>query len=624
MGKVLDNPPVLLSGTVKDKYTGGVAFDGTNYLVAFADDASLGQGLYAVRVSATGTLLDVLPILIPDPLSFSVVPQVAFDGTNYFVVWEHSSFSAAGDIYGARISPAGVVLDATPIQVSVQPADQWSPTLSFSGGQYLVAWADARGNSSGLGIDVYATRVTPAGTVLDPDGFAVVSLPGWQVPSAIASDGTNFLVAWSGEGNQSDVYAARVNAGGQVLDAGGIPVCVIPQSTQINPMISWDGTNYLLAWTDDRSGKNEIYGARVAPTGTVLEPNGTLLYSGATDALSPVLAFDGKNHVMVFQSQNGGQSDLLGMRISPANVPVDAAPFVVANAPTNEGAVGLATGAAGQLLVTYNRNDPSTNSQRPMARLIGPDPLGASCALDVDCASGYCVDGVCCDTACGGGSADCQACSKAAGAPADGTCAPLTGASCDDGNGCTKTDTCQAGACKGANPVVCDDPGPCQAAMCDPATGACSATPLADGSACPGGVCQGGMCMPSGSSSGSTGSGGGSGGGGGNGGGSGSGSGSGGGSEGGGGSGTGGAGGSGNGGAGGTGGGTGSGGHGGETGSGGNAGGASASGSGGSGTLEGGGCGCRTASGEGEPAPYTLALGLGMMAAAARRRRRSR
>ncbi|MEO7730647.1 MAG: FG-GAP repeat protein, partial [Kofleriaceae bacterium] len=50
---------------------------------------------------------------------------------------------------------------------------------------------------------------------------------------------------------------------------------------------------------------------------------------------------------------------------------------------------------------------------------------GGACATNAECSSGFCTDGVCCNTACGGGDAgDCQACSVAAGAAVDGTCAP--------------------------------------------------------------------------------------------------------------------------------------------------------------------------------------------------------
>ena len=57
-----------------------------------------------------------------------------------------------------------------------------------------------------------------------------------------------------------------------------------------------------------------------------------------------------------------------------------------------------------------------------------------------------------------------------------GTCAVTTGGSCNDGNACTQTDTCQAGVCTGANPVdlrrASDQ---CHVAgTCNPATGACS------------------------------------------------------------------------------------------------------------------------------------------------------
>src|SRR5438128_2562354 len=62
--------------------------------------------------------------------------------------------------------------------------------------------------------------------------------------------------------------------------------------------------------------------------------------------------------------------------------------------------------------------------------------------------------------------------------PATGACsnpAKPDGAACNDGNACTRTDSCQAGACTGTNPVTCTAADQCHdAGTCNPATGACS------------------------------------------------------------------------------------------------------------------------------------------------------
>jgi MYXO-CTERM domain-containing protein len=126
---------------------------------------------------------------------------------------------------------------------------------------------------------------------------------------------------------------------------------------------------------------------------------------------------------------------------------------------------------------------------------------GTPCNVPADCTSGFCVNGVCCTTACKGG--PCTACSVSAGAAVDGTCSLLTGPACDDGNACSKTDVCQAGVCVGTNPVVCPMPDQCHVAgVCDPMTGTCSnptkpnGTACSDGNACTqGDTCQSGACV---------------------------------------------------------------------------------------------------------------------------------
>jgi len=102
---------------------------------------------------------------------------------------------------------------------------------------------------------------------------------------------------------------------------------------------------------------------------------------------------------------------------------------------------------------------------------------GDVCAAGDICGSGFCVDGVCCDSACGNGDpTDCQACSIAAGAMVDGECAPLAmGTECRTSSG------------------PCDTAETCDGTMQCPAD-----TNAPDGTACPEGTCTNGVCMNTG------------------------------------------------------------------------------------------------------------------------------
>src|SRR5947208_2877250 len=133
-------------------------------------------------------------------------------------------------------------------------------------------------------------------------------------------------------------------------------------------------------------------------------------------------------------------------------------------------------------------------------------PAGSACNDDNACTpSDTCQNGVCT----GGNPVVCPAPDQCHDA---GTCNPTTGtcsnpvkpngSACNDDNACTRTDTCQSGACTGRNPVVCPAPDQCHdAGTCNPATGTCSNPVKPDGTACNDGnactqtdTCQMGAC----------------------------------------------------------------------------------------------------------------------------------
>jgi hypothetical protein len=106
-------------------------------------------------------------------------------------------------------------------------------------------------------------------------------------------------------------------------------------------------------------------------------------------------------------------------------------------------------------------------------------PVGASCNKDSECKGGHCVDGVCCESACGDA---CSACSQARTGRSDGTCArarDMEGKAC--GKACSSVATMPAvvekvcsptGACvvPSSGPKVlsnCHDTNPCVVAFCD-------------------------------------------------------------------------------------------------------------------------------------------------------------
>ncbi|MGE0327883.1 MAG: Kelch repeat-containing protein, partial [Polyangiaceae bacterium] len=78
---------------------------------------------------------------------------------------------------------------------------------------------------------------------------------------------------------------------------------------------------------------------------------------------------------------------------------------------------------------------------------------GSACTTGQECESNFCVDGVCCDSACNG---QCEACNVA---PNLGACVPVNGAPVGTRTQCNTSDTDCAGSCDGVDRAACSYPG---------------------------------------------------------------------------------------------------------------------------------------------------------------------
>jgi len=316
---LLDTIPVYEPATDMQWYS-SVAYGGGNYLVVWQDWRSdYPNYIYCARVRPDGDILDPAGVVIASTLEQDNSTAVAFDGANFLVVWEDARGNSAMDIYGARVSPGGAVLDPGGFPVSISQENQFNPAVAFRSPNFLVVWDDWRGSTRG-------TRVTRAGVVLDPDGIAISTLSSSLCNPRIATDGTNFLVVWE---RQADgyIFGTRVRPDGVVLDSNGIRISFEEEREQ-HQAVAFDGTNYFVVWYGwtDRDG-HDMRGARITPGGVVLDTAGIAISSSLSWDEPPAIAFGDTTFMVVWRAYG---HHVLCARVTRAGIVLDSNGITIA------------------------------------------------------------------------------------------------------------------------------------------------------------------------------------------------------------------------------------------------------------------------------------------------------
>ncbi|MDT7777884.1 MAG: hypothetical protein QOC99_396, partial [Acidobacteriota bacterium] len=344
------------------------------------DGTGLGSmiDIYAARLDANGQVIDTTPIIVSQAQYSQGFPKVGWNGQNYLVTWyttrEDDRFKS--DSRAARVSPAGVVLDTTPITIRQDIAgSEWPNNVIEDGaGDWVVVWDGFIPQSNGSR-GVFIERVANDGTVLDPGGRLVydhqsqfmgnsdlaragdrylLTISDVGPPDAVlgilldsnfnqlrngpetlsqagykprvASNGDTWLVVWGDDLRNSSIGGVHATRVSRVGDPVGAPISVRSNSgtSPSAPQVAWDGTNWQVVYNTTFNTAtqtyindgSDIYLTRVATDGTVLDANGIVVKAatGSQDTPAVTPGVDGGAQV-VWHDANPAD-DIRGARVS--------------------------------------------------------------------------------------------------------------------------------------------------------------------------------------------------------------------------------------------------------------------------------------------------------------------
>jgi hypothetical protein len=339
-GQVLDPAGMIIAGGGTIQKAPAILFDGENYLLAW-DDHTGNDQINAAFVDTSGVVSPAEGFLVSGGYNDQLFGDVAFDGTNYMAVWCDTRNEISMNIFAARINDQGLVLDQQAIAITTGEEDCFDPDIAFNGTNYLVVWDK--------GSDIYGARLSLAGAVLDPNGFVIYQDTLSQNKPAVASDGQNWMVVWEDGRNstaekESDIYGTVITSGGTVLQPLSIPILVYTMD-QINPDIIYDSTNYIVVWQDYRAGiagTANIYGTRIALDGTVLDNNGKgIVVDETSPMMDPSLAFDGTNLMVSWTGGFYPEYGIKSIRFNKELVAQDIQPIALSTGTDNQHNAGI-------------------------------------------------------------------------------------------------------------------------------------------------------------------------------------------------------------------------------------------------------------------------------------------
>lgn len=280
-------------------------FDGTNYLLIWV---GLEGTLRGQRMSTAGNLIgSSFPIATGINTTRTAPYGIAMGDTTSLVVYLKND----NYVWGQRVGRFGNLI-GTPVQISGNLARDFS--IAFDGSNYLVVWVEVIPDSDK---DIFGQFVSEAG-VLVGSNFVIDNGPNYSDnPTSLACDGTRYFLAFHEQKPGGDRWTMT----GRFISTSGTigETVVICDTTKFPGFASagFDGTNYLVTWSQriDSTLMGQFYstaGAKIGSPFVIFGPMGNKMPMGG-------VGFGGGLYLAIgtWVDANFTNGDVYGRFISP-------------------------------------------------------------------------------------------------------------------------------------------------------------------------------------------------------------------------------------------------------------------------------------------------------------------
>ncbi|MBA4389073.1 MAG: hypothetical protein C0404_13915 [Verrucomicrobia bacterium] len=397
--ETISEESLLSSHENRDAYTPAVAYGKDMYLIVW-QSGRFGEGdlrkgfeglgigdIVGCRVDKSGKPLDAKPFVICGAKDLQEHPKVVFapstgsgQGNGVFLVVWHDLRPSAGsgqasgkdwDVYAARVSPEGKVLDVDGFLVAGGLNNQACPRVTFDGKDFVVVWQDFRSNSL---YESYGARVSSDGKVLDAQGVLIQSgKGGWgyhcELPAAASPGGGRSLLLWLGQtcfsGAGAPTAGTAIFVDGKATPAASFKEKDHGPGTASSPACLAAGKSAFLAvWrTDSTGGRGN---APNASSAMVLDADGKLVkrlhVAGGTRIQAPDATWDGTSFVaawhqsMMAKANASPYHGVFLARVSEAGEPIGAVQSISGTFASPAAEPGVASDGAGTTAIVYEKH----------------------------------------------------------------------------------------------------------------------------------------------------------------------------------------------------------------------------------------------------------------------------